>query len=212
MQKEIIAKTQKYVKKALEKESTGHDIWHIERVRENAILIGRKEKADLFVVQLAALLHDLADHKFTKTQSSAPARIWLTKLKVDKHVVDHVCQIIDTMSFKGSKFIVKMKTIEGKVVHDADKLDTVGAIGIARTIATGASLKRPIYNPSVPLTDRTRHYRWSPGHSSIHHFYDKLLLLKGRMNTKTGKMLAEKRHEFLKAYLEQFFKEWDGKA
>ena len=210
----IIKKTAEFVKKHLEKEPTGHDWWHTKRVWRLALKIAKKEKGvDLFVVQLAALLHDIADHKFHKgddTLGPQLAEKWLKKLKVKKEVISHVCEIIKEISFKGAKVKSKMKTKEGMIVQDADRLDAIGAIGIARCFATGAKLNQEIYNPKIKPKLHTSFEEYKKARStSINHFYEKLLLLKDLMNTKTAKKIAEKRHKFMKQFLDRFFKEWN---
>jgi uncharacterized protein len=193
----------------------GHDWWHVYRVWKNAVHIGRKENADIFVVQLAALLHDIADWKFHSGDFSIGpklAREWLEKVNVEEEVVSHVCGIIENMPFKGSKIKSEMKTKEGRVVQDADRLDAMGAIGVARVFTVGAVMKRPIFNPDIGLDKKVKDFRTRRSHSSIHHFYDKLLLLKDLMNTETGKKMAEERHRYMEQFLDRFFKEWEGKA
>ncbi len=211
--RDILTKTRAFVRRELEKEGTGHDWWHIERVTKAALAIGRKEKAGLFVVELAALLHDIADHKFHNGDHSVGPRVageWLAKIGVDAEMIEHVKYIIENVSFKGGKGRLNMKTIEGKVVQDADGLDALGALGIARTFAYGGYAKRPLFDPKVPLR-KSKKGKYTTG-SSIHHFYDKLLLLKDFMNTKAGKQMAAQRHTFLETYLKEFFSEWNGKA
>lgn len=212
---QIIKKTADFVKKQTLGENTGHDWWHIYRVWQNAKKIGRLEKADMFVVELAALLHDIADYKFHGGDDTKGAKIashWLTKLKVNKDIIKHVSNIILETSFKGAGVKNKIKTKEGQVIQDADRLDALGAIGIARVFATGAKLNRPIYDPRVkPILHKSfKSYKKHDSHS-INHFYAKLLLLKDRMNTKAGKKLALERHQYMKNYLARFYKEWEGK-
>jgi len=207
----IIEKTSDYVRKKLGGEVTGHDWWHVYRVWKTAKYIARREKADLFVVQLAALLHDIADWKFhsgSETIGQRLAQEWLEKLHVDKAIISHVCEIIKEMSFKGAGVKSKMRTLEGMAVQDADRLDAIGAIGIARTFAYGGHKGREIYNPNIKPQRHTtfEQYKNSKG-PTINHFYEKLLLLKGRMNTKTAKRIAEKRHKFMEQFLERFFRE-----
>lgn len=215
--KKIINKTTKYVKQTLKNDSTGHDWYHIEWVWKMAKYIAQKEKGvDLFVIELAALLHDIADWKFhggDDTKSSKVSEVWLKKLGVDQKTIDHVREITHHISFKGAKVKNEIKTPEGKIVQDADRLDALGAIGIARTFAMGGKFGRPIYDPNVkPMFHTTFEQYKKSGNFSINHFYEKLLLLKDMMNTKTGKKLAEKRHKFLEDYLKEFFLEWDGKV
>ena len=207
----VIKGTQKYVKKALEGESSGHDWWHVYRVWKNAIHIGTQEKVDLYIVQLAALLHDIADWKFHKgDESIGPklAREWLKKLQVEEEDVSHVCTIIGDISFKGAGEKSKMKSREGEVVQDADRLDAIGAIGIARAFAYGGHKEREIYNPNIKPQKHSSFEEYKKSESpTINHFYEKLLLLKGLMNTKTAKVIAEERHKFMEEFLERFFKE-----
>lgn len=214
--KEIIKKTESFVKKHLKGDVTGHDWWHIDRVRKMALRIAKKEKdVDLFVVQLAALLHDIADWKFhggDETIGIKLAEEWLKRLKVEKNVIERVCEIIREISFKGAEVKSKMKTKEGMIVQDADRLDAIGAIGIARCFATGAKLNREIYNPEIkPRLHKTFEEYKKAKSTSINHFYEKLLLLKDLMNTKTAKKIAEKRHKFMEQFLDRFFKEWGCK-
>ena len=207
----IIQEVRKYVKKKLESEPTGHDFWHSWRVWKMARKIAKREGGNLFVIELASLLHDIDDWKFSgniKT-SSIQAKKFLKKLGIDKKVIQEVCYIIDNISFKGAGIKDKMQTLEGKIVQDADRLDVVGAIGIARVFAFGGFKKREIYNPSVkPKLHKTfKEYKKSKG-TSINHFYEKVFLLRDRLNTKTAKEISKERYEFLKIYLKQFFKEW----
>lgn len=207
----LIARTAKYVQKKLAGEGSGHDWWHIQRVWENTQVIGKAEKADLFVAELAALLHDIADWKFHGGDLSAgpkAAREWLEKHSVDETVVSQVCQIIERASFKGAKVKNQPLTLEGQVVQDADRLDAIGAIGIARAFAYGGSKGREIYNPKIRprLHTSFSQYKKSRG-PSVNHFYEKLLLLKNRMNTKKGKLLAKKRHQVMEYFLKNFHAE-----
>lgn len=198
-------------------EGTGHDWWHVARVLEMAKNIGQQEGADMFVVELAALLHDIADWKFHEgddTVGSKLAREILTKHQVTSEVVEQVGEIVEKLSFKGAGVASEMPTIEGKVVQDADRLDALGAIGVARTFAYGGHAGRPLYDPdNKPVMHQTKedYYKAKSQGTSINHFYEKLLLLKDRMNTQTGKKLAQGRHEFLETYLDRFFQEWEGK-
>ncbi|MBA3064551.1 HD domain-containing protein, partial [Candidatus Woesearchaeota archaeon] len=186
-QNEIIKRTADYVKSKLDGEGSGHDWWHIYRVWKTAIEIGKKESADLFVVQLAALLHDIADWKFHSGDDSVGpklAREWLEKLDVDENIISHVCKIIKQVSFKGAGVKSKIKTKEGMVVQDADRLDALGAIGIARAFAYCGHKGREIYNPDIKPEkhESFEQYKKSKG-TTINHFYEKLLLLKDLMNT-----------------------------
>jgi len=214
-QNEIIKRTADYVKSKLDGEGSGHDWWHIYRVWKTAIEIGKKESADLFVVQLAALLHDIADWKFHAGDDSVGpklAREWLEKLDVDENIISHVCKIIKQVSFKGAGVKSKIKTKEGMVVQDADRLDAIGAIGIARAFAYGGHKGREIYNPDIkPEKHETfEQYKNNKG-TTINHFYEKLLLLKDLMNTPSARKIAEERHDFMEQYLDKFFKECECK-
>lgn len=213
--KQIINKTASYIEKRLSGENTGHDWYHVYRVWQNAIKIGRQEKANMFVVEMGALLHDIADSKFHGGDDQIGpqmARDWLAKMKVNEIDTRAIIDIINSSYFKGAKGNNKPATIEGQIVQDADHLDALGAIGIARVFATGASFKRPIYDPKIKIKiHKTRaQYKKRDG-TSINHFYEKLLLLKNMMNTKTGKKLAAPKHKMLEDYLKEFFKEWNCK-
>jgi len=210
----IIERTAEFAKKRLKKEPTGHDWRHTKRVWKLALKIAKREKGvDLFVVQLAALLHDIADYKFyggDDTLGPQLAEKWLKKLQVEKDIISHVCEIIKEISFKGARVKSKMKTKEGMIVQDADRLDAMGAIGIARCFATGAKLNREIYNPKIkPKLHKSFEEYKKAKSTSINHFYEKLLLLKDLMNTKAAKKIAKERHKFMKQFLDRFFKEWD---
>ncbi|MCK4730486.1 MAG: HD domain-containing protein [Candidatus Aenigmarchaeota archaeon] len=216
----IIKETEEYIKKRFKGESTGHGWWHIQRVLKMSLKIAEKEKVNsseeinLFVVQLAALLHDIADWKFNSgDDSSRPIIVkeLLEKLEVDEETITQVYEIIKNIFFKGGTLQPEMKTLEGKIVLDADRLDALGAIGIARTFAYGGFRDREIYNPNMkPIKCKSfEEYKNYKG-TSINHFYEKMLLLKDRMNTETGKKIAEKRHKFIENFLEEFFGEWEG--
>ena len=210
----VIKKTADYARKKLSGESTGHDFWHVYRVWKMAVYLSKKEKADLFVVQLAALLHDIADWKFNdnEKEGSVLSRKWLKTLKVDNEVIDSVCDIIEGVSFKGAGVINKIKSIEGMVVQDADRLDALGAIGIARAFAYGGYKQREIYNPAIePKLHKTFSSYKKNQSTSINHFYEKLLLLKDLMNTKTAKNIAQSRHKIMVQYLQEFYREWGVK-
>ena len=214
-QKKIIAKTAKYAEKNLGTEATGHDWLHVERVWLNAKAIGKGSRADMFVVELAALLHDIADWKFhggDHTAGPRKAGAWLESLKVRREVIDHVTSIVANISFKGAKVKNKINTLEGKIVQDADRLDAMGAIGIARAFAYGGAKGREIYNPDVKpvLHDSPESYT-SNTSPTISHFYEKLLLLQSLMNTANGRRLAHNRHVFMKSFLQQFHAEVAGR-
>jgi uncharacterized protein len=211
----IIQQTADHVRGLLAGDSSGHDWLHIERVRRTALAIGREEGADLVVVELAALLHDVADWKFEGGDHTAGPREagrWLAGLGVNPTVTDHVCQIIAGLSFKGAGVATPMATLEGQIVQDADRLDALGAIGVARAFAYGGHKGQPIYDPATSPQPHASFDEYKRGGgSTINHFYEKLLLLKDRMNTATGRRLAAERHQFLERYLEQFFAEWDAR-
>jgi len=209
----IIIKTKEYVKNKLGGEVTGHDWWHTLRVYKTSIYIGEKENANLYIVGLAALLHDIADWKFNDESIDIGPKVsreWLESLGVDGNTINSVTKIIETMSFKGGTTNADQKTKEGKVVQDADRLDALGAIGIARAFAYGGFKERELHNPNIkPQKYKDfEQYKKSVG-TTVNHFYEKLLLLKNLMNTESGKSMAIQRHEFMEKYLDQFFKEWD---
>ncbi|MBU3175168.1 HD domain-containing protein [Clostridium estertheticum] len=209
----IINKTMEYVKSKLEGEGTGHDFFHILRVYKTALYIAKKEGADLFVVGLTALLHDIADWKFNDGNSDIGPRLtkdWLESLEVDDVTINKITMIIRTMSFKGGTTNSKQETIEGKVVQDADRLDAIGAIGIARAFAYGGYKRRELYNPNIKPQKYKDFDQYKVSiDTTVNHFYEKLLLLKDLMNTKAGKTMAEERHKFMITYLDYFFREWD---
>lgn len=212
--RDVLDRTAAFIQETLGEDCTGHDWHHVGRVRQTALYIGKEEGADLFVVELAALLHDVADWKFHDGDESAgptAARNWLEKLKIDEATIDHVCDIVAGLSFKGAGVATEMKTLEGKAVQDADRLDALGAIGIARTFAYGGHKGQPIYDPDLPPTphDSFEAYKSSNG-TSINHFYEKLLLLKDRMNTPTAQRIAEQRHNLMEQFLQKFFQEQQG--
>jgi uncharacterized protein len=212
----IIQKTADYVCDVLADDATGHDWWHIHRVRQLALRIGRDEEANLFVVELAALLHDIADWKFhdgDETLGPRRASAWLAGQGVDPTTIDHVAEIVARVSFKGAGVATPMRSLEGNVVQDADRLDALGAIGIARTFAYGAHAGNPIHTPdAAPVQHESFAAYKSAKGTTINHFYEKLLLLADRMNTDTGRVLAKQRHAFMEQFLERFFAEWDGEA
>lgn len=210
-----ISRTEQFVKQRLYGEGSGHDWWHIVRVRNLAVHLAEHEDADKTVVELAALLHDVADWKFHGGDEHAGSRLarqWLTELGAGADTTDHVCAIIDTVSFKGAGVAcVKMSTKEGMVVQDADRLDAIGAIGIGRAFAYGGHAIRLMHDPDEKpyMHESFEAYKASKG-TTINHFYEKLLLLKNRMNTETAKKMAARRHEYMERFLEQFFAEWQG--
>jgi len=208
---EIINKTVAFVRQTLQNAEGGHDWWHIHRVWNNAKRIARGEQADQLTVELAALLHDIADAKFNNGDEEIgpqTAGDFLQSINVSADVVGHVQQIIRYISFKSGFDKAAFKSIELDIVQDADRLDAIGAIGIARAFNYGGFKGREIYNPEIkPNLNMTKEEYKNSTAPSINHFYEKLLLLKDKMNTQTGKMLAEQRHKFMEAYLEQFYSE-----
>ncbi|NOU59140.1 HD domain-containing protein [Marinifilum caeruleilacunae] len=211
---QIINQTEEFVKKTLANAEGGHDWWHIYRVWKTAKHLAQDEKVDLFVVELGALLHDIADSKFHNGDESVgpkKAREFLCSVQVDEEVIVHVEQIISNISFKGGKEAQKFKSPELDVIQDADRMDAIGAIGIARTFNYGGHKMREIYNPEIePNLNMSKEEYKNSTAPTINHFYEKLLLLKDRMNTQAGKEMAEQRHEFMEKYLKQFYAEWEG--
>jgi len=210
----LINKTIAFVKEELKNAEGGHDWFHIERVWKNAKLIAKSEKANLQIVELGALLHDIADSKFNngdETIGPKKARDFLESINTEETIIKHVISIIENISFKGGNLKQKFKSPELDIVQDADRLDAIGAIGIARTFNYGGFKNRELYNPEIPvnLNMSKEEYKNSTA-PTINHFYEKLLLLKDRMNTPTGKQIAEERHQFMELYLKQFYNEWNG--
>lgn len=208
---QLIDNTVQFVRETLKNAEGGHDWWHIHRVWTNAKLIAQTEKADPLIVELAALLHDIADSKFHNGDEEIGPRTagnYLLSQDVDVAVIEHVQQIIRHMSFKSSFDKPTFHSPELAIVQDADRLDAIGAIGIARAFNYGGFKGREIYNPEIEpnLNMSKDEYKNSPA-PSINHFYEKLLLLKDKMNTPTGRQLAEQRHQFMVAYLQQFYLE-----
>jgi uncharacterized protein len=212
-QNDIIQKTTEYIKQEFGDDSSGHDWWHIYRVWKNAAAICKHEQADLFIVQLAALLHDLDDWKFNESEDETPhrAKAWMESCGVDSKINDAVCEIIMNISYKGAQVENKMKSLEGFIVQDADRLDAIGAIGIGRAFAYGGYKNRPLYDPEMPNQMHASFEQYKNSKSAtINHFYEKLLLLKDMMNTATAKKIAEQRHEIMLNFLDHFMKEWEG--
>jgi uncharacterized protein len=213
-QNDIIQQTVDYIKQEFQDDSSGHDWWHIYRVWKNAIAICEHEKADRYIVQLAALLHDLDDWKFNEAEDETPhrAKAWMEQHSVDPFVIDQVCEIIMHISFKGANVENKMNSLEGFIVQDADRLDAIGAVGIGRAFAYGGYKGKPLYDPDQPphLHENFEQYKNSRS-ATINHFYEKLLLLKDKMNTTTAKRIAQERHNFMVLFLDKFMNEWDGR-
>lgn len=213
-QQDIIQKTADYIKTEFSGDSSGHDWWHIYRVWKNAITLCEHEKADAFIVELAALLHDLDDWKFNESGDETPlrAKAWLESCAVDTVITEEVCEIIMHISYKGANVGNKMKSLEGFIVQDADRLDAIGAIGIGRAFAYGGYKDRPMYDPeSQPQLHATFEQYKNSKSATVNHFYEKLLLLKDMMNTKAAKHIAEQRHQVMLNFLDQFMNEWEGR-
>ncbi len=214
-EQQIIRRTVAYVKAELQQAEGGHDWWHIERVWKNTQQIAQTEPVDWLVVELAALLHDIADSKFHDGDDEIgpqKAGTFLRQLGVDESVAEHVIQIIRHISFKGGNFTASFHSPELAVVQDADRLDALGAIGIARAFHYGGFKNRELYNPAItPNLEMTKEEYKSSTAPTINHFYEKLLLLTDRMNTETGKRLAKQRHRFMEDFLTQFYAEWEGR-
>jgi len=210
----LIDTTILFVKEKLQGAEGGHDWFHMERVYKNAILIAQGEDCDLTIVKLGALLHDIADSKFhdgDETVGPKVARDFLESQNVDEAIIQHVINIIENISFKGGNFEKKFTSKELEIVQDADRLDALGAIGIARTFNYGGFKNRALYNPAIQpnLGMNKDEYKKSES-PTLNHFYEKLLLLKDKMNTQTGLKIAEERHRFMEVFLAQFYAEWEG--
>lgn len=212
--KELIAQTAQFVQETLRGAEGGHDWWHILRVWNNAKRIAKDENVDELIVELGALLHDIADAKFhdgDETIGPKKAREFLENLDVAEAIINHVELIISNISYKGGNFEQKFKSPELDVIQDADRLDAIGAIGIARTFNYGGFKNRELYNPNIPpKLDMTKEEYKKSTAPTINHFYEKLLLLADKMNTKTGELLAKQRHTYMEGFLEQFYAEWQG--
>jgi len=211
----LVEITKKFAKDHLENAEGGHDWFHTLRVYNNAMHIAKHEDVDMLVVSLSAILHDIADSKFHDGDDSIGPRLareFLFKHNVDSQIIEHVVSIIENMSYnKSLDKEYKFKSKELEVVQDADRLDAIGAIGIARCFNYGGFKNRKLFDPSIkPTLNMSKEEYKSSSTPTINHFYEKLLLLKDKMNTKTGYLIAVKRHKFMEQYLEQFYKEWDG--
>jgi len=212
LENRILESLEKKIKALFGAEGTGHDWHHINRVRNTALKIGDAEGADLFVVELAALLHDIADHKFHNhdlTVGPERAREIILEETSDTDLAERIATIVSEISFKGAGVETPVSSLEAAVVQDADRLDALGAIGIARAFAYGGHKNRPIYDPEIEssLHDNFEDYA-KKGTHTINHFYEKLLLLKDRMNTDSGSKIAEERHRFMEEFLDRFYEEW----
>lgn len=209
MKQEIISKTVQYVKKTLKNSEKGHDWWHTYRVWKLSKFIAKKEKTDNIIIDLGALLHDIADSKFYNGDEKIgpkKAKVFLEKLELKTQIISHVVKIIENISFSKKQ---NFRSKELDIIQDADRLDAIGAIGIARTFNYGGYKNRELYNPTIkPNLNMTKSEYKKSTSPTINHFYEKLLTLKDQMNTKTAKNLAKKRHKFMIKFLNQFYKEW----
>jgi len=215
-QSDLITKTEAFVKRELKGAEGGHDWWHIYRVWKLSKKIAETEDVNMLVVELGALLHDIADSKFHDGDEEIgpeTTRSFLQSQKVDASITEHVVNIVANISFKGGNHSQKFKSPELDVVQDADRLDAIGAIGIARAFNYGGHKNMPIYIPGwQPNMNMSKEEYKNSMAPTIAHFYEKLLLLKDRMNTKTGQRLAEKRHAYMEQFLDEFYAEWEGKG
>ena len=204
--------TKEFVHKELKNDASGHDWWHIVRVAEMAKRIAEREQADVFICEMSALLHDIADEKLNASEEEGLKKVqeWLLSIHLDKNSIEDIMDIISKMSYKGGGQPA-LRTLEGKIVQDADRLDAIGAIGIARTFAYAGAKGDIIYDPSIAPREQMTKEDYRKGKSTaINHFFEKLLKLKQMMNTDYAKAIAEERHSFMESYLQMFFKEWKG--
>lgn len=213
MNDRVIQAAEQFVKNTLGNEPTGHDWFHIERVRKNAVYISETEqKGDRFIIEMAAILHDIPDEKLTHSIEDGERRLssFLDDLPIDEQIKERIIEIIVSISFKGGNQSL-LPSVEAEIVQDADRLDAIGAIGISRAFAYGGKKGNPIYDPSFSVRESMTEIEYREGNSStIHHFYEKLLQLKNRLNTETARKIAEKRHAFMEIFLEEFYKDWNG--
>lgn len=213
--KEILINVELIIEKDFGDEPTGHDFYHAKRVVEMAKIIAKMEKkpVNMFILELGAWLHDISDWKLNKDEKTASKKLKeiLTKLELPEKVAKDVEHIVDNVSFRGAKVKNEMKGLEGKIIQDADRLDALGAIGIGRAFATGAFRGRQMYNPKISPTLHSSFSQYKKDSTTINHFYEKLLLLKDRMNTKSGMKIAKERQEYMESFLKKFLEEWNGK-
>lgn|SRR5690554_419239 len=211
--KAIIESIEQEIKRQFQYENTGHDWYHIDRVRKIALKIQEQERGDKIVIELAALLHDISDHKFNGGDFELGGRLagkTLEKFGVGEDIKRQVMEIVKNVSYKGSGVEDRMNSLEGRIVQDADRIDAIGAIGIARTFAYGGSVGQMIYDPEiVPKENQSTASYVNERSHTINHFYEKLLLLQERMHTRTGRLIAAERTQFMRNYLDQFYKEWN---
>lgn len=212
---EKIRKTAAFVREELYADTSGHDWWHIERVRRLALVIGMHEGADLYVVELAALLHDISDYKLNGGDLEKGPQVafdWVVLLGESEEFAGVIATIVGGVTFKGAGVDSSIGTLEGMVVQDADRLDAIGAVGVARAFTYGGSAGQPMHEPgSTPTLHATTAEYLKRSGTTVDHFYEKLLLLRDRMNTATGRGIAERRHAYLESFLEEFLREWDGR-
>ncbi len=211
--KNIIAHAEIFVRQELGEDATGHDWFHVDRVRRNALHISKEElTGDPFIIEMAALLHDIPDEKLNESAEKGKEKLdsFFNTITLPGGVRDHITQIIESISYKGGRK-TKLETVESKIVQDADRLDAIGAIGIARAFAYGGKKGQQIYDPTIKVRDEMSLEEYRKGKStSIHHFYEKLLKLKDMLNTQTAKKMADRRQQIMVEFLEQFYQEWDG--
>lgn len=213
MKNTIIEQTEVFVQNELGEDATGHDWFHVDRVRRNALHICKEENAgEAFIIEMAALLHDIPDEKLNESIEKGEEKLetYLQTIPLTDNDKKHIKQIIATISYKGGQH-TELSTIEAKIVQDADRLDAIGAIGIARVFAYGGKKGHPIYDPGIQVRDAMSLEEYRNGKStSIHHFYEKLLKLQDLLNTKSARVMAESRQQMMETFLEQFYQEWDG--
>ncbi len=208
---QVLKQTENFVRNLFENEGTGHDWWHINRVRNVALKIAEKEGGNRYIIEMSALLHDVDDWKINTDGNSSKTSSWLKNIKIDDSDSKRIIEVIEQVSFKGAGVQNNAVSLEAKIVQDADRLDAIGAIGIARTFAYGGNKGRPIYLPDIKpeLHDNFESYKKTTA-PTINHFYEKLLLLKNRLNTDTAIEIAKNRHTFMETFLKQFFMEWES--
>ncbi|MDU4935107.1 MAG: HD domain-containing protein [Peptostreptococcaceae bacterium] len=208
----ILEKTRDFVKEKMYKEGSGHDWFHVERVCNMSKYLAQKESADMFIVEMTALLHDIDDWKFSDVYNTTVTEEFLKSVEVSEEDSNRILNIIKTMSYKGGVVDSTQNTIEGMVVQDADRLDALGAIGIARAFAYGGSKNRSMYDPSIkPIDFKSLDEVKNKDNHTINHFYEKLFKLKDLMNTNTAKEIAKKRHKYMENFIEEFYSEWNFK-
>jgi uncharacterized protein len=211
----IIETTEEFVKKQMGEDSTGHDWFHVDRVRKNALLIAeREQQGNLFIIELAALLHDIPDEKLNSSVQEGQNKLinFIEGIPLSTDLSLRIIEVINSISFRGGEK-KPLSSVEAKIVQDADRLDALGAIGIARAFAFGGKKGQPIYHPDLTVREKMTIEEYRHGKSSsIHHFYEKLLLIKDLLNTDTAKKMAEDRHHFMEEFLSQFYQEWNGQA